>query len=133
MNFLHPWAVVLGVTGISLPLLIHWLTRPRPVRVPLSTIRFVKELVQQRRARQRLRDWLILALRVLAVLLLAVAIARPQEGTQPLVDPEGTESAARVILIDVSQSMAAESHGVQLLERARPLAAGYLAWQPDLQ
>jgi hypothetical protein len=132
MNFLHPWAIALGSAGAALPLVIHWLTRPRPVRLPLSTIRFVRELVQQRRARKRLRDFLVLLLRVLAVLLLALAIARPQWGQQPLVNPDDGGAAARVVLLDVSQSMAAESHGVQLLERARPLAAGYLTSQPDL-
>jgi hypothetical protein len=133
MNFLHPWAIALGTLGAALPLMIHWLTRPRPVRLPLSTIRFVRELVQQRRARKRLRDFLVLLLRVLAVLLLALAIARPQWGQQPLISPDDTGAAARVVLLDVSQSMAAESHGVQLLERARPLAAGFLASQTELQ
>ncbi len=133
MSFLHPWLLALGVTGAALPLVIHFLTRPRPVRLPLSTVRFVREVLRQRRARQRLRDFLVLLLRVLAVLLLAFAIARPQAGERPLVNPEDAGAAARVVLLDVSQSMGADAHGVQLLERARPLAAGYLAWQPDLR
>ena len=37
---LHPWAIAIGVLAAGLPVLIHWLTRPRPVRFPLSTIRF---------------------------------------------------------------------------------------------
>ena len=67
MSFLHPWALAVGAAAIGLPLLIHWLTRPRPVTLPLSTLRFVREAVQQRRARYRLRDVIILLLRALAV------------------------------------------------------------------
>src|SRR5205085_2516643 len=85
MTFLHPWAIFCGLAAVALPLVIHWLTRPRPVRLPLSTVRFVRQAVQQRRARHRLRDALVLGLRALAVLLLAWAIARPLLGEQPLV------------------------------------------------
>jgi hypothetical protein len=133
MTFLHPWAIACGLAAVALPLVIHWLTRPRPVRLPLSTVRFVRQAVQQRRARRRLRDAIVLALRVLAVLLLAGAIARPLLGEQPLVTPTEAGDAARVVVLDVSHSMAATANGIQLFERARPVAAGHLPDQPGLQ
>src|SRR4051794_7746260 len=133
MTFLHPWAVGLGVLAAALPVAIHWLTRPRPARLPFSAVRFVREAVRQRRARSRLRDWVVLALRTLAVLLIAWAVARPLAGRQPLVAPGQSGAAARVVLLDVSQSMGAGTRGVQPLERARPLAARYLSEQPGLQ
>src|SRR5437899_12775593 len=105
MNFLHPWAIALGLAAAGLPVLVHWLTRPRPVRLPLSTIRFVREALKQKRARHRLRDILILLLRGLAVLLLAWAVARPLLGTRPLIGAEEGGSAVRVVILDVSQSM----------------------------
>jgi hypothetical protein len=52
--FTHPWAIPIAAIAVGLPVLVHWLTRPRPVRVPLSTLRFVREAVQERRARHRL-------------------------------------------------------------------------------
>ena len=67
MSFLHLWALPIGAAALAAPLIIHLLTRPKPTRLPLSTIRFVQQVVEQRRARQRLRDWLILALRTAAV------------------------------------------------------------------
>jgi hypothetical protein len=132
MTFLHPWAVAVGAAAAGLPLLIHWLTRPRPARRPLSTVRFVREVVRQRRARSRLRDLLVLGARVAAVLLLAWAVARPLLGEEPAVTAAAAGDTARVVLLDVSQSMAAESNGVALLERARPLAAEYLGDRPGL-
>ena len=107
MSFLHPWAIAVGVAAAGLPLLIHWLTRPRPTRLPLSTVRFVREVIRQRRARNRLRDLLVLGSRVAAVLLLAWAVARPLLGEEPAVTAADAGDTARVILLDVSQSMAA--------------------------
>ena len=107
MTFLHPWAIVIGVAAAAAPVLIHWLTRPRPVRMPLSTLRFVREAVHQRRSWHRLRDLVLLCLRTLAVLLIALAVARPQWG-QPRRSPISKASdAVRVVMLDVSQSMAA--------------------------
>jgi len=133
MTFLHPWAIWLGIAAAAAPVVIHLLTRPRPVRLPISTLRFVREAIRQRRARSRLRDLLVLALRTAAVLLLAMAIARPQWGEKPLVSDDQGGQAVRVVLLDVSQSMAATSRSVEAIERARTLAAGYLRYRPGLQ
>lgn len=130
--FVHPWAIVAGGALVALPVIVHFLTRPRPVRLPLSTIRFVREVIQLRRARHRLRDFLVLALRTLAVALVALAIARPQPLKQPLVTDGQAGAAVRIVLVDASQSMAALDRGVTALERARTVAAGYLRYRPGL-
>jgi hypothetical protein len=133
MAFLHGWAIAIGVAAVGLPVLVHWLTRPRPLRLPLSTLRFVRQVIQDRRARHRLRDLLILSLRTLAVLLLALAVARPLWGSRSLVSDQNAGEAVRVVLLDVSQSMAALDGAAQAIERARTIAAGYLRYRPGLQ
>lgn len=133
MTFLHPWAIWIGAIAAAGPLVVHLLTRPRPVRMPLSTLRFVREAVRQRRARHRLRDFLILALRTLAVMLLALAIAQPQWGTRPLVSDREAGEAVRVVIVDVSQSMAATEGGIEAMERARTVAARLLRYRPGLR
>jgi hypothetical protein len=132
MSFVNPLIMVLGVGAALLPVLIHWLTRPRPVVRPLSTVRFVIQAVRQRRARRRLRDIVILAARTIAVLLLAAAIARPIIGHRLPSQAESTELTTRVVLLDVSQSMAARTQGIRAIERARPVAARYLAFRSGL-
>jgi hypothetical protein len=132
MFFLNPWAILLGTLGIGLPVLIHWLTRPRPQRLQLSTLRFVQEVIHQRRTFHRLRNLLILTLRTLAVLLIAWAFARPLIGQRPLISTDDKANAARVVILDVSQSMDAGTRGIQAFERARPLAAKYLSYRPGL-
>lgn len=131
--FLHSWAVLLGVAAVGLPIAVHLLTRPRPTRMPLSTVRFVREAIRQRRARHRLRDFLVLLLRAAAVLLIALAIARPRFGEQPLVTDNLDGSAVRVVILDVSQSMAANHHGVEGIERARTIAVSHLGYRPGLR
>ena len=123
MHFVNPLMIVLGAMAAALPVLIHWLTRPRPVRRPLSTVRFVLEAVQQRRARRRLRDFVILAARTLAILLLAAAIARPLLGRRPPAPTDAPGHTTRIVVLDVSQSMAARTGGVSAFKhtgRSRP-------------
>ncbi|MGE0536503.1 MAG: VWA domain-containing protein [Pirellulales bacterium] len=132
MDVLHPWALGIGAAASAAPLAIHVLTRPRAVRMPLSTIQFVLEVVQARSRLNRLRDWLVLLLRSLAVALLALALARPLWHAAPSVVPGGESTVARVVILDVSHSMAAQTGGVQVFERARSLAADYLKPQRHL-
>ena len=132
MAFLNSWALGIGAVAAGLPILIHWLTRPRPVVRPLSTIRFVLQVVRQRRARHRLRDLVILSLRTLAVLFLASAIARPILDRHAAIPDETDGAKLRVVLLDTSQSMAARSGGIAAFERARSLAAAQLAYRPGL-
>ena len=131
MAFVNPWILLIVAAAAALPVLVHWLTRPRPIVLPLSTIRFVMQAVEERRSRRRLRDFLILAARTAAVVLLAAAIARPLIGRSPP-PPADAAPAVRLVILDVSQSMAARSGGVQSIERARPAAAAHFAFQPGL-
>jgi len=126
MGFLYP--AMLGIAGaaIALPLLIHVLTRPRPVRFPLSTIRFVREAVAQKKSRHRLRDVLILFLRMVAIGLLGWAFARPLFQDRPWQDSDTAANVRRVVLLDTSQSMAANLSGVGRFELARARATRFL-------
>ncbi|HEY1786321.1 MAG TPA: BatA domain-containing protein [Pirellulales bacterium] len=133
MSFLHLWPIYLGALAAGLPLAVHWLTRPRPRKMPLSTLRFVREMAEQRRARNRLRDFIILALRVAAVLLLAWAVARPLLRTRAAEVPGEVGNVARVVLLDVSQSMAASQGGIEAFERARARAAEHFAYERGLR
>lgn len=120
--FMHQWAITAGLSALAAPFIVHWLTKPRPARLPLSTIKFVQEIVKQRKARNRLRDWVILLLRAAAIALFAFVLARPLSGNRAAGTPQGDEKTVRVVLLDVSQSMAAVSNGVQSLERGRAIA-----------
>jgi hypothetical protein len=133
MTFFHLWAIGIGAAALAAPLVIHWLTRPRPTRMPLSTLRFVREAIHQRRSMHLLRDLLILGLRVLAVAMLALAVARPLLGPQPLAAEHRSGDTVRIVLLDVSQSMGATVGATQQIAKARALAANqYLQYETGL-
>lgn len=135
MTFLHPWAMWIGVIAAGLPVAIHLLTRPRPLRMPLATFRFVREAIRERRARHRLRDVILLTLRTLAILLLALAVSRPRwsDETAAADRASQTGTVVRVVVLDVSQSMAATDRGLSAMERARTAAARRFRYRPGLR
>lgn len=130
MSFLNFWAIAVGGLALAAPLAVHLLTRPRPVAYQLSTIKLLAEVIQQRRARSRIRDWIILLLRSLAVALLALALARPILKGGAVVPVTADTGAARLIVLDVSQSMAAGSGGASSLVQARAAALDFLDAMP---
>lgn len=132
MSFLNGWAIAIGGAALLAPLAVHFLTKPRPVSYPLSTIRFLQEVIQQRRACSRIRDLIVLLLRMLAVGLLAMALARPLWEQTPLVAAQGTGETSRMVLVDVSQSMSAGTGGSTALQRAQAAALRYLDYSPGM-
>jgi len=128
-----PIALALGATLLGLPPLIHILTRPRPRALPFSAVRFLSEVLRQRRRWSRLRDFLVLALRLLAVALLVGAFARLFTPASSAVQWTGSEPTVRIVLLDVSQSLAARRSGVRVFDRARAAAGRYLAYRPGLR
>lgn len=131
--FMHFWAIPAGLAALSVPFIVHWLTKPSPMRMPLSTVRFVQEVVKQRRARNRLRDFVILALRAAAIALFAFVLARPLVGNRVAANSESRAETVRIVLLDVSQSMSSVSNGIQALERARPIAAKQVEYRSNTQ
>ena len=126
MSFLNPWAITIGAFALATPVMVHLLTRPRPRSLPLSTIAMVFEAIKQRRSQHRIRDFLVLLLRMLAIAMIALAIARPQFRNSVLQTAGGDVKVARVVILDVSQSMEAGRGGNQPLERARAAADRHL-------
>ncbi len=101
--FLQP-VFLYGLVAASIPLLIHLLNRRRIKRIRFPAVRFI--LISQRRITRsyRLRHWLILALRTVAIALLVFLLARPlfQSGVG-LFAAGGSHSS--VVVLDNSLSM----------------------------
>lgn len=129
----NTWALLIGLACLGIPVLIHWLTRPRPVRVPVSTLRFIRGAVLQRRARYRLRDLIVLLLRTLAIILIALALARPLLQQRVVANNEEQADVVRIVLLDCSQSMAAREGGITHIERARPAASDALKFRTGMK
>jgi hypothetical protein len=76
LNLIHTGFLAAGL-AIALPIVIHLLFRQRTRTVPIGSVRFLHQVVREHRRRRRVRQWLLLSLRMLAVLLLALLFARP--------------------------------------------------------
>ena len=101
--FLYP-AFLFGLLAASLPILIHLLNRRRLQRIRFPAVRFIL-LSQKRISRSyRLRHWLLLALRTLAVILLVLLLANPIFQTGAGLFAGGGPVSA-VLLLDNSLSM----------------------------
>ena len=104
MTFLNP-AVLFGLLAASIPVLIHLFNLRKLKKIEFSTLTFLKELQKNRIRKIKLKQWLLLALRVLIILLLVLAFARP---TLEGVALGGTTSAAKttaVFILDDTFSM----------------------------
>ena len=104
MTFLNP-AILFGLLAASIPVLIHLFNLRKLKKIEFSTLAFLKELQKNRIRKIKLKQWLLLALRVLIILLLVLAFARP---TLEGVAIGGTTSAAKttaVFILDDTFSM----------------------------
>ena len=118
-SFLYPLALA-GLITASLPLLIHLLNRRQQKRIRFPAVKFVL-LSQKRVARTyNLRNWLLLAVRTLAVILLVLLMANPLFQTGVGLFARGAPLITAVVL-DNSQSMAIADDGLAF-EQAKKAA-----------
>ncbi|MCZ7644415.1 MAG: BatA domain-containing protein [Planctomycetota bacterium] len=122
MSPLHLWALFGAAAGAALPVLIHVLTRPRGERRLLPTFRFLVETAQHTARRNRLRNFLVLLARALALLLLGLGFARFMQRAPEAAREPGERKGRKVVILDCSLSMKATEGGVALFDRARAAA-----------
>ncbi|MDX6693747.1 MAG: hypothetical protein QOF02_1350 [Blastocatellia bacterium] len=114
MSFLSPLALI-GLTLVALPVIVHLLARRRAARLDFPTLRFLRETPSFRLHPRSLRQPLLLALRVLALVLLILGLARP------LIAPRPSSQKTRLILLDASLSMRAPHRAEAARAEARAI------------
>ncbi len=125
MTFLNP-LFLLGLIAAGIPLVIHLFNFRRPRRVRFSSLAFLHELQKSTMQRVRIKQWLLLALRTLAIAALVMSFARPTlEGG--LAGLMGTGRASVAIVIDNSMSMTLRDAGGSYMEQARSVAAALMS------
>ena len=121
MGFLNPF-LLLGLAAAAIPIVVHLFNFRRPERVDFSTLRFVREIEATAMRRVRIRQWLLLALRTLAILFLVLAFARPTRTADASVFEESAAQSL-VLVLDNSRSMTLRDAQGALVDQARALAA----------
>lgn len=104
MTFLNP-GILFGLFAIAIPILIHLLNLRKIRKVDFSTLMFLKEIQKSKMRRIKLKQLLLLLLRVLAIIFLVLSFSKPvYEG---VAGNEEKGSTTAVIIIDDSFSMTA--------------------------
>src|ERR1044072_8124568 len=103
MAFLNP-VFLIGALAAAVPVLVHLVRRTRAVKIQYPSLMFLRRIEQKTIRKRKLRNLLLLALRCAALLLLALAFARPYSTVPPRVSAS-SGSKASVILVDGSYSM----------------------------
>ncbi len=124
MLFSHP-AMLWGLMAILIPIAIHLFNFRRYRKVYFSNVDRLAGLQSESRRRSNLRRWLVLAMRILAIVMLVFAFAGP------VLKRDGatirTGSTVVSVFIDNSFSMDGTSHDGSQLEQARRKAREIVA------
>lgn len=128
MSFLYP-AFLIALASLAVPIIIHFFNFRRYKKILFPNVRFLDQLKQESRSRNKLKHYLLLATRLLILALLVLAFAQPFNEDEA--GPVAEGDAAVSIYIDNSYSMNSLSGEGSLLQQANAMvediADGYLA------
>jgi hypothetical protein len=114
LSFLSPLFLI-GAIAAAVPILLHLFHRKTELVIDFPAVSLLKRAPVQQHRRRRLRELLLLALRVAALLLLALSFARPYLAGAAAPDA----APLTVIAVDTSMSMTAPGQ----MDRARAAAS----------
>jgi hypothetical protein len=130
VSFLNPFAL-LAMAAVAVPLFLHLFNLRRPQTVDFSSLAFVRELQETAVQRVRIKEWLLLALRMLAIACLVMAFARPTLTTD-LAGVGPSVRSAHALVVDNSLSMSVPSEeGGTALDQAKARGEGVLQTVED--
>jgi hypothetical protein len=120
LSFLTPMLLT-GAALVAVPLVLHMIMRRKPVKREFPALRFLKERAIANRRRLRLNHLLLLFLRMAALALVTLALARPTlRGAGWLADGEGPVAA--VFVFDTAPRMLLREANRTRLEQAAAMA-----------
>src|SRR5260370_15933135 len=122
LTFLAP-AFLAGALAAAIPLVLHLLKREPEPRVKFAAVKLLKHAPVEFTERRHLRELLLLAPRIAALILLALAFARPFLPSGAALASSGTT----IVALDTSFSLSAPGR----FERAKQLAKDAVAHAPS--
>jgi len=106
MKFLYP-EFLIALLALAIPIIIHLFNFRKFKKVYYSDISLLKELKQETKSRARLKHWLILFMRLLAVTCLVLAFAQPYIPA----DDQLIKAGNKVVSIYVDNSFSTDAKG----------------------
>ena len=120
MSFLQPALLLAALPIAALPIIIHLINQRRYQTVRWGAMMFLLAANRMSRGYARVRQWLILAMRTLAILALAIVLGRPLTGGW-LGLTAGGRADTTIVILDRSPSMqeAGAGSGLSKLDAAK--------------
>ena len=126
MSFVAP-LVLLGLGVLAVPVLLHLIQREKKRVVEFPSLMFIRRIPYQSVRRRRIRNWLLLAVRLAALALIVLAFARPFFRRQELAAAAQNGARELVILLDSSYSMEYGDRWARATAAARDAVSGLAA------
>ena len=130
MTFLNPF-VLIGLAAAAIPILLHLFNLRRLEKIEFSTLTFLKELQKTKIRRLKLRQFLLLFLRTLLVILIVTAFSRPTLKSSYFGRANSQARTTAIMVIDNSYSMTFLDVDGQLLKQAKEGATDVLQLMKD--
>ena len=128
MTFLNA-SLLAGTALVALPIVLHLIMRRKPRRLEFPALRFLEARRETNQRQLRLRHLLLLALRVAAILFLAVALARPSVKFSGALGSQKAPVAAALVF-DTSMRMEYVHENRTRLEAAQDFGLWVLSQLP---
>lgn len=125
ISFLNPIFLAFGA-AVLIPLVLHMIQSSRTIRLPFSTIRFLKLAEKRSSRRIKMENFLLWFLRTLLMALLAIAFAMPMIRTKDFGKLLGRAARDVAIVIDASYSMDYRMNRQVVWNQATDLAASII-------
>lgn len=116
---INPLLFVAGALLVSVPIIIHLLNKRRFKTIDWAAMDFLLEADKKNHRRIRIENLLMLLLRCLAVLLIALLVARPHRPEGLFGDKADVNNFNRIVILDDSLSMGARGDGQIAFDQAK--------------
>jgi hypothetical protein len=121
LTFASPW-FLLGLLSIAIPIYLHLYHRKNPIRKEFPSLRLIRLSVEFIARRKKMKNLILLALRIMLLALIIAALSRPFIGQSASAGAASATPAAFVVLLDNSMSMGCTHQGISLFNTARSRA-----------
>lgn len=131
MGFTNP-LFLLGLAFIAVPIYLHLVFKRQPILKLFPSLMLIQKSIDYIARKQKLKNIILLILRILILLLLTFIFAKPYIGSSASAKKSAGAQSAFVILIDNSMSMGAVYQGISVFNAAKSSAIEILSsMRPD--
>ena len=119
-----------GAALAALPVILHLFMKQKPKRIVFPALRLIRERQKRAKKQLKIKNWLLLAARMLLLILMALALAQPTLNSESSLGT-GEVPTALALVFDTSLSMQYTDQGKDRLAEAKARAGEILKKSTD--